>query len=423
MAATLAWLAFLASPSARADESVHPPSPLTLSWCLERASQVNPEIAEAAAMRDAARDRIGSAGTLEDPRISYEASNIPTGHLDFNSTPLSGHQFGLRQKLPFPGVLGNQRKAARSASGAAQSDLEARRVRIAGAVEMRWAALGFAQRALEITERNIDLVRQLSEIAEVRYRVGSGLQQDVLRAQVALTSLLEQQLRRTSALDAAAASLASVLDLSPDVSFASTTDLLDPAPLPDLDSLLSSLETKSPVLKAARERIDAAKDQAEATRFEGFPDFDLGIGYRVRQDVAGDPVDGEDFLSAGITMRLPVDRAKWRSRTAERHADVRRAESAYRSARADLRAGLRTFHAELVRADQESKLLETGLLPQARQSLDSSRSAYEVGRVDFLSLLDSQVRLLDAELQRERALADRRSAFAALEATLGERLR
>ena len=62
-------------------------------------------------------------------------------------------------------------------------------------------------------------------------------------------------------------------------------------------------------------------------------------------------------------------------------------------------------------------------VPQARQTLAASRSAYEVGRVDFLSLLDSQVRLLEAELQLERARADRRLAFASLEAAAGGKLR
>jgi outer membrane protein TolC len=62
-------------------------------------------------------------------------------------------------------------------------------------------------------------------------------------------------------------------------------------------------------------------------------------------------------------------------------------------------------------------------VPQARQSLESSRSGYEVGRIDFLSLLDSQVRMQNAELRRVRAVADRRVAFARLEAAAGEVLR
>lgn len=419
----LAFATLFFSLTAHADQEISPPTPLSLEWCLERAAQANPAIAEDSAAWDAAQERIHFAGALDDPRISYEASNIPTGDFDFRSTPLSGHQFGLKQRIPFPGLLRNQKQAAQSASGAARSNLEDRMQRIAGSVEVHWAMLGFAQRALDITDRNIDLVRQLSEIAEVKYRVGSGLQQDVLRAQVALTVLLEERLQREAAIEATAAALAAVLDLPPDMSLPRTTALEDPSELPDLETLVATLEDKSPALQAARERIEQAEHALEATRLEGYPDFDLGVGYRVREKVRGDPVGGDDFLSAGVTLRLPVDRAKWRARTAESRALVRRAEAAYRRSRAELRSGLRTIHAELVRADRQRELLETGLVPQARQSLDSSRSGYQVGRLDFLSLLDSQVRLLDAELQRERALADRRGAFAALEATLGEKLR
>ena len=77
----------------------------------------------------------------------------------------------------------------------------------------------------------------------------------------------------------------------------------------------------------------------------------------------------------------------------------------------------------LAGASSEEALLHTGLVPQARQSLESSRSAYKVGRIEFLSLLDSQVRLLDAELRLVRARADKRIAFAALETASGEKLR
>jgi len=102
---------------------------------------------------------------------------------------------------------------------------------------------------------------------------------------------------------------------------------------------------------------------------------------------------------------------------------VRRAEAVYRDGRARLRDAVRTTFAALERADAEVALLETGLIPQTRQSLDASRSGYQVDKVDFLSLSDSQVPLLAAELSLVRAVADRRAAFAALESAIGKGLR
>jgi cobalt-zinc-cadmium efflux system outer membrane protein len=399
------------------------PDPLPLNWCLERAQQSNPAIATDEAAAAAAAHRVSPAGALEDPRFSYEAVNIPVGDFDFNSTPMSGNQLGLKQKLPFPGVLSNREKAARAAASAATEDLADRRLRVVAAVEGRWAELGYAQRALEITDANIELLRQLTEIAETKYSVGSGLQQDVLRAQVELTRLLEERLRRIEALRAAEAQLAAVLDLSPEILFPRTDDLGDESAIPEVAPLLGRLDDTSPLLHALAERVEEAERLHRATELEGYPDFDIGVGYRIRQRALSDPVAGDDFVSAGVTIRLPVNRGKWREKAAERAALVRRAEAAYRDGRARLRDAVRTTFAALERADAEVALLETGLVPQTRQSLDSNRSGYQVDKVDFLSLIDSQVRLLDAELSLVRAVADRRAAFAALESAIGKELR
>ncbi len=418
------WLAALLALGASApDPAGPPPAPLTLDWCLERARETNPALAVSAASAAMARARAGYSGSLEDPRISYEASNVPAHDRDFDSTPLSGHQLMLRQKLPFPGLLGQREQAARAGADAADSDLGDRQRSVAAAVEAAWAGLGFAQRALAITERNVDLLRQLTRIAESRYRVGSGLQQDVLRAQVELTRLIEERLGREADVASADARLGALLDLPGTDPMPETAALEEAAPVPPLAPLLERAPERNPRLAALRARVTQAEKLRAATQLESYPDFDLSAGYRVRERVAGDAVNGDDFLSAGVTIRLPIDRGKWRTRVAEQSALLRRARAQYRAERSEVRARVLDTHAALVRSDQQSILVATGLLPQARQSLDSSRSGYEVGRVDFPSLLDSQVRLLEAELRLVRLQAERRSAFAALESAVGEVLR
>lgn len=421
--AALVLLAIAAPVRAVEQESASPPAPLPLEWCIARGRAANPALDAALAAAEAAGRRVRPAGSLDDPRLAYAASNVPTGDFDFASTPLSGHQFGLSQKLPFPGLLSSRKRAARRRAEASAYGVEDQRLVTDGAVEMAWAELGFAQRALDITEHNIALLRQLAGTAESRYQVGNGLQQDVLRAQVELTALLQERLRRHEAIEIAAANLIELLDLPAETRLPRTAELALEADQPALAVLIDTIESRSARLAAARERVEAAREQVTATRIEGLPDLDLGLGYRVRKNVAGDAVNGDDFLSLGVTVRLPVDRGKWRARVAERRAELRRAEAELRATRASLFAQTRRSHAELVRASSEEALLATGLVPQARQSLASSRSAYQVGRIEFLSLLDSQVRLLRAELRLARATADKRLAFAALEAAAGEKLR
>ena len=113
--------------------------------------------------------------------------------------------------MPFPGVLSNREAAARAGAEAAAFALEDRELSVTSAVEAAWAELGFAQRALRITERNIGFLRQLVRIAEAKYRVGTGLQQDVFRAQVELTALLNEKLSRDAAIERASARLSALL--------------------------------------------------------------------------------------------------------------------------------------------------------------------------------------------------------------------
>jgi outer membrane protein TolC len=245
----------------------------------------------------------------------------------------------------------------------------------------------------------------------------------VLRAQVELTALLQKELRRVEAIERAESRVVALLDLPAETELPRTGELATSREIPSLRPLLLDIDERNARIRAAGKAVEEARHRIRVAELEGLPDIDLGIGYRIRKDVAGDSVHGDDFVSAGFTVRLPVDRLKVRSRVAERRALLRRAEASLRSIRAALVSRTRSAHAELTRTSSEETLLETGLVPQARQSLDSSRSAYKVGRIEFLSLLDSQVRLLDAELRLARAKADKHLAFAALESAAGEKLR
>ena len=151
-AALAAFVILSATATAIADATqthgAEPPSPLSLAWCLERAQSANPQIAVLRATHEASTERTGTVGAFDDPRFSYEASNIPIGDLDLRSTPLSGHQLGFRQKLPFPGLLSNREEAARSNAQAAGLDLKDRRRRVASGpnpISMRTAGNAAAE--------------------------------------------------------------------------------------------------------------------------------------------------------------------------------------------------------------------------------------------------------------------------------------
>ena len=64
-------------------------------------------------------------------------------------------------------------------------------------------------------------------------------------------------------------------------------------------------------------------------------------------------------------------------------------------------------------------LYSTGIVPQSSLALESSMASYQVGTVDFISLISNFTTLLNYETDYYRQLADYRTALARIEALAG----
>ena len=87
-----------------------------------------------------------------------------------------------------PGKLKLRGEIASKEADAASSDLEAIRRRVTADVKTAFFEYWFYDKAIQTTLKDKDLLTKLSQIAEARYRVGKGVQQDVLRSQVEISS-------------------------------------------------------------------------------------------------------------------------------------------------------------------------------------------------------------------------------------------
>jgi outer membrane protein TolC len=74
------------------------------------------------------------------------------------------------------------------------------------------------------------------------------------------------------------------------------------------------------------------------------------------------------------------------------------------------------------RTERQLELYKTGIIPQASIQLKSALSAYTVNKVDFMTLLDSQMTLYRYELEYHQALTEYEKNLASLEATVGKRV-
>jgi outer membrane protein TolC len=168
------------------------PDTLRLSDALAAALAANPMLRATRFSAVAAAERVGPAGALPDPQLQFGLMNRMVS--DFGSTmdPMTMNQVQLMQMLPWPGKLGNARRAARHTAGAAQADAEEQTRMLEAQVRMAYYEVAYVDRALDVMERTRGLLRDFLEVSTTMYAVGSAVQQDVLRAQVEVARMGEE---------------------------------------------------------------------------------------------------------------------------------------------------------------------------------------------------------------------------------------
>ena len=367
--------------------------------------------------------RVPQAGVLQDPMLALDLRNVPTSNFDFNSTHMSGRKLTVSQRFPLPGLLRAKERAAESAAGAARQTLDDRAGTIVNLVKQGYYALAFLDRAIEVTERNRALLRDLVRIAEKKYVVGRGLQQDVLKAQVSLSALRDRLIGLNTDRRLAEARLNRVLNRPMDTAVGAPGDVTPTSLELSVEDVQRLALAHRPLLKEIDHTISRWAATEQAARRSGRPDLTFRLGYMQRAHVQPDPVSGSDFLSFGVSMNLPVFNGRKRdSQIAEAQANIRMAEAQREDASREILYRVQEIRLEVDRHWKQAELYRTAILPQARQSLESAMAGYQVDKVDFLTLLNNQVTLFKFEIDHYHHVIQRERKLAELEAVVGRRV-
>src|SRR5947208_9589376 len=165
--------------------------PLSLSEAIAEALKDNPEIQAAKNKLESVRARSKQATYLEDPELNVEAWGVPLNHpVKFRSAnPIV---LGLRQKFPFFGKLGLKGDIAAEEVNMAEEELRAKQVEVVAKVKNAYADYFLAGKSIEIAQGHLELIRQVSLTAENLYKVGKAPQQDVIKALLEQTDLLNR---------------------------------------------------------------------------------------------------------------------------------------------------------------------------------------------------------------------------------------
>ncbi len=387
---------------------------LRLSDAIALAREGNPMLRAFRLRAEAAYARIPQAGVLPDPVISFGLRNRPLDGFGADER-MTANTFQIQQSLPWPGKLGSAERSESHLANAASLTAGEMEAQLVLRLKTAYYELAFRDRALGIMRATRDLLREFLDVSNTLYSVGTGLQNDVLQAQVAVASMTEEITAAEQSRLAMAARLNALLGRGPEHGVPAL-QLPDPGEaLPRMEALMAQAAEGRPALRAARAEIRAAESAYETARRALYPDLRLAADYAQRPQFP-------DMLSFSVGFSVPL----WAGARQFPLRDEALARQAVAEAtELDLRnetfARLAEARAESDRALGLHDLYSTSILPQARAAVESSLSAYRVGEVDFTTLVQNELTVNRYEIERVRLTASYHTAVAEIEALTGAR--
>jgi outer membrane protein TolC len=413
-------LSLVAGPPVLAQDRTEPPaSGQTLASLVAALDSVNPEIKAAQREIDMRVARIQSAGAPPDPTLSvgFMGGFQQPPYFPSPATPNGYREIAVSQELPFPGKLALRSQIAGTEAAAARWDLESTRWRLVSELKQMYFEYQFASRSLDIVRRNHTVLDQYRQMAEARFSVGQAIQQDLFKAQLEISALLERTVVLERQRDTLRARINALLyrapdtPVDPDLAYTET-------PLPaTAEPLRAEALARYPALRRSDQDITRGQQSLALARRELRPDF--GVNVRTQQGVEGMPW----MYGVDVMVKLPIFwQRKQRPMIAEAAAALEAGRNMRDSAAAEAEAAVTEHYVTATSSRRLIELYTDSVLPQARLAVESGLASYQVGKADFLTVLSNFTGVLTYEIGLEEQRAQYHQALARLEPLIGAEL-
>ncbi|MGC1344051.1 MAG: TolC family protein [Candidatus Binataceae bacterium] len=397
--------------------AAQPDAPVAVAALVSEAMRASPEIAAAQSHWQATARVPIQAATLPDPEVSLQ-------HLSVGSPqPFSGYEssnfyytgFGFSQEIPGPRKLSLRAEQAKKDAETASENVLAAQRNVAEKVRDDAFNLFFLTRARDLLEQTRTGLASIASATFAQYRTGSAQQQDVFKAQLAMTAMLKELELNHDDIEAAEANLKAMLGREQDSRNIEIADIAPTTLKLGETEIAAAANAASPDLKMAQTAVARSENALEMARHDYWPDFD--VSYMYQKTGSG----FADYYILSIGAKIPL--YFWRKQTpaVEQAAlEKQSAQSALRAARLATRSDLQ---ASLVSIRTQTRIIEMyrdGLLPQSEATMNSARAAYRTGKVDFQTMLSAVTAALELREGYLRAIADHEIAVAHVERIIGE---
>lgn len=405
-AAVCAVLVLLFAPAVAVADNTE--TRLSLSGLLEELTQQSPEIKAARQRWEAAKAVVPQVQTLPDPKLQLGYQRMPM------TDPLQGAMYGFGQEIPFPGKLSLKGDIAQRDAERLEQEYNATRLRLIAALKETYFSLHFVHKSIEIVEKNKTLLMQFEKTAKARYSVGQAAQQDVFRAQVEISRVLDRLAVLDQQKESLHAAINRLLNRPPAGPLGTPEEIqttILTIPLPELSR---RTEAFSPALMASAKSVDRSEQTVALAQRQYYPDFDVtALGLR------NDRINDNGYqVMLGIKIPLFYE-TKQRQGVREALASLAGAREDLTATKQDLLFQVKDGFVQAQRAERLITILRDAIIPQATLGLQAAQAGYGVGKVDFLSLLNSLLTLQESQLELHGEMVNHERAVARLEAVTG----
>lgn len=408
---------FLTFSSAFAIPPAAPPENLTL--LIETAVRNNPEISSSQARWRMFTGKARQAGSLDDPMFMFKLQNLLAREpFSFGGKdPQTAKVIGISQQLPFWGKRALKEEIAGYEAESYRWQADERKLELRRMVTETYYQLYAVDKALELIEKNIRIMGDFATIAESRYSVGQGAQQDIFKAGLEKSKMLDMQITLQQQRKSLEANLNYLLFRPATTPVGPIADFELPAVPQSLSQLTDNAYDKRPQVKSLIMLANKGMAGHRLARKEFWPDFNLSFEYMFREASMNDP--GDNMFTLGVTFNLPFQQEKRRAMLSESSSETDMAMAELNSLKNTISYTINDSLAQMERRRKLVELYKSGIIPQAEQSLESALIGYRVGKVDFLTLLDGRISLFNYERELYESKAEYMMALARLEAAVG----
>src|SRR5207248_3778761 len=231
-------------------------APTSLQSLITEARQNNAAIKAAESALQTTRFMPKRASALPDTEVMVQHFTVgsPRPFAGYSNSDFAYIGFGASQELPYPGKRALRANVAQheiAISGAEENSVV---WNVLNRLKLAYFQLAASQNIISVIEKDQQIADQIEQGAEARYRVGEGMQQDVLRAQLQRTKLLNElsmQRRESAQAQVVLKALLNCPAESPDL----IPEPLSAHHIPGSDMLIAKLREHNPELQVSAEQV------------------------------------------------------------------------------------------------------------------------------------------------------------------------